>query len=68
MITLPNGHRRSLKRLFIDKKIPRLEREAIPVVADGDGVLAVAGFGPNLSHPRFQRVQIIPKKKEENGK
>lgn len=67
-LTLPNGHRRSLKRLFIDKKIPRLERDAIPVVADGEGILAVAGFGPNLSHPRFQRVQIIPKKKEENGK
>lgn len=67
-ITLPNGHRRSLKRLFIDKKIPRLERDIIPVVADGEGVLAVAGFGPNLSHPRFQCVQIIPKKKEENGK
>lgn len=66
-ITLPKGHRRSLKRLFIDKKIPRPERDTIPVVADGEGVLAVASLGPNTAHPRFQRVQIIPQK-EENGK
>lgn len=57
-MTLPSGHSRSLKRLFIDRKIPRLERDTIPVVADGDGVIAVAGLGPNLSHPRHKRVEI----------
>lgn len=51
-ITLPGRPRRSLKKLFIDKKIPRMERERIPVLADEDGVLAVAGFGPNTAHPR----------------
>ena len=65
-LTLPNGHTRSLKRLFIDRKIPRAKRDTIPVVADGEGILAVAGLGPNTGHPRFQTVQIIPQK-EENG-
>lgn len=52
-ITLPGRPRRSLKKLFIDQKIPRRERERVPVLADGDGVLAVAGFGPNTAHPRY---------------
>lgn len=53
-IVLPGRPRRSLKKLFIDQKVPRLERERIPVLADGDGVLAVAGFGPNTAHPAFE--------------
>lgn len=64
-ITLPSGHKRSLKRLFIDRKIPRLSRDTIPIVADGDGVIAVAGLGPNTGHPRHQAVQIIPKERGE---
>lgn len=67
-LTLPNGHRRSLKKLFIDCKIPRLERQSIPVAADGDGVLAVAGLGPNPAHPRTGQVTFIKiTEKEENG-
>lgn len=65
-MTLPSGHTRSLKRLFIDRKIPRLERDTIPVVADGDGVIAVAGLGPNLSHPRHKRVEIQKHTEEKN--
>lgn len=52
-LTLPGRPRRSLKKLFIDQKIPRRSRERIPVLADGDGVIAVAGFGPNTAHPRY---------------
>lgn len=56
-ITLPGRPRRSLKKLFIDHKIPRLARDAIPVLADGGGVLAVAGLGPNTAHPRYGTVE-----------
>lgn len=63
-ITLPNGHSRSLKRLFIDRKIPRRLRETFPVVADNDGVIFAAPFGHNMSHPHHQEIQII--KKGEN--
>ena len=65
-LTLPGGHRRSLKKLFIDRKIPRLERETIPVAADEAGVVAVAGFGPNLAHPRHRRVAFIKLEQEDD--
>ena len=51
-IVLPGRSRRSLKKLFIDQKIPRRWRERVPVLADAGGVLAVAGLGPNTVHPR----------------
>ena len=44
---LPGGTK-SLKKLFIDRKIPASQRELIPVVADDAGVLGVYGIGVNL--------------------
>ena len=43
------GGTKSLKKLFIDRKIPAAIRHKIAVVADDKGVLAVDGFGYNLS-------------------
>lgn len=43
-----HGGTKSLKKLFIDSKIPAAQREAIPVIADDMGVLGVYGFGANL--------------------
>ncbi|MBE7001559.1 MAG: tRNA lysidine(34) synthetase TilS [Ruminococcaceae bacterium] len=42
------GGTKSLKKLFIDEKIPAAQRDAIPVIADDAGVLGVVGFGGNL--------------------
>lgn len=39
---------KSLKKLFIDKKIPASERDTVPVIADDAGVLGIAGIGANL--------------------
>ena len=39
------GGTKSLKKRFIDRKIPQWERLAVPVIADEGGVLAVYGFG-----------------------
>ena len=36
---------RSVKQWMIDAKIPHGERESVPVVRDGRGILAVAGMG-----------------------
>ena len=36
-----------MKKLFIEAKIPVEERENIPVLADENGVVWVAGFGVN---------------------
>ena len=46
-ITLSGGTK-TLKKLFIDKKIPAAQRGRIPVIADKRGVVAVLGIGPNL--------------------
>ena len=40
-----SGGTKSLKKRFIDRKIPQFERSAVPVIADEAGVLAVYGFG-----------------------
>jgi tRNA(Ile)-lysidine synthase len=44
---LPGGTK-SLKKLFIDRKIPAALRDFVPVVADDAGVLGVYGIGVNL--------------------
>ena len=43
-----NAGTKSLKKLFIDKKIPAALRNSIPVIADDAGVLGVAGIGANV--------------------
>lgn len=58
-ITLSKRGSKTVKKLFIDEKIPRREREHIPIVADGNGVLAVAGFGMNTAHPAYGKIEII---------
>ncbi|MBQ8748539.1 MAG: tRNA lysidine(34) synthetase TilS [Oscillospiraceae bacterium] len=42
------GGTKSLKKLFIDEKIPAEQRDAVPVLADDGGVIAVIGIGGNL--------------------
>ncbi len=43
-----SGGTKTLKKLFIDRKIPAHRRLQIPVIADDEGVLGVYGIGPNL--------------------
>lgn len=54
---LPGGSK-SLKKLFIDRKIPAAKRLQIPVIADDSGVLGVAGIGPNLDRIAADGVEI----------
>lgn len=49
MIQLPLRSRKSLKKLFIDEKVPLTRRDLLPILADDAGVLAAAGFGPDVS-------------------
>lgn len=49
-IITQGGCRRTLKKLLIDRKIPRSERERLAVVTDGAQVLAVAGLGVSQNH------------------
>lgn len=48
-----SGGTKTLKKLFIDRKIPASKRKTIPVLADDDGVLGVVGIGGNLDRISF---------------
>lgn len=52
---LPGGTK-SVKKLFIDRKIPAAERLRVPVIADDGGVLGVFGVGVNLD----RAAQVLP--------
>lgn len=43
-----SGGSKSLKKLFIDRKIPAADRNRIPVLADEKGILGVYGIGVHL--------------------
>jgi len=60
-LTLAGGTK-SLKKRFIDQKIPQFERMAVPVIADERGVLAVRGFGPDvgrMSGGPYVRIEFV---------
>lgn len=38
---------KTLKKLFIDEKVPKNKRQSVPVIADEKDVIAVSGFGIN---------------------
>ena len=44
------GGSKSLKKLFIDRKIPASHRDRVPVIADETGILGVYGIGTDLDH------------------
>lgn len=44
----PSSGQKSLKKLYIERKIPAHRRSAVPVVSDGCGVLGVCGIGTDL--------------------
>ena len=57
------GGTKTLKKRFIDRKLPQWERPAVPVIADEQGILAVYGFGPDenrRSGPEYVRIEFIP--------
>ena len=56
-ITLSGGTT-TLKKLFIDRKIPASRRNRIPVFADEEGVVLVAGIGPNRNRLEFPNWEI----------
>jgi tRNA(Ile)-lysidine synthase len=38
------GKRKKLQDFFVDEKVPRDERDAIPIVASGNGIVWIAGY------------------------
>lgn len=64
-----SGGTKSLKKLFIDRKIPAAARLQIPVLADEMGVLGVYSIGADFSRRanELPAVQISFRPKEING-
>lgn len=59
-----SGGTKTLKKLFIDRKIPAGERHRIPVLCDERGVLAVWGIGtnPDLEEKDLPPVRVVIEK------
>ncbi len=59
-LTLPGRPGRSLKKWYVDEKIPRTLRDQLPVLESGGRVAGAAGLGPDAAflpsedvHPKF---------------
>ena len=63
------GMTRKLKKLFVDRKIPRGDRERIPVLCDNRGIVWVAGFGvrDDGAHGKPCGVRILYDKNDNRG-
>ena len=61
-----SGGTKTLKKLFIDRKIPAAQRDCVPVICDDLGILAVGGIGVNLDRAAKDlpaaRIRLIPVK------
>ena len=61
-----SGGTKSLKKLFIDRKIPAAQRDSVPVICDDLGILAVGGIGVNQDRAANElpatRIDLIPVK------
>lgn len=53
MLTLPDGRCVTLKKLFLDRRLPQPVRDRVPVLELDGQVIAVAGFGAD---PRWTAV------------
>ncbi len=53
-----SGGTKSLKKIFIDRKIPASKRLLVPVVVDDQGVLGVYGIGRNHNREDIPEIEI----------
>lgn len=72
-LRLPGRKKKPLKKWYIDEKIPREERDVLPVLIGHAGLLAAAGLGPEETLTAIPgepalHVTVIPIQKEHTGK
>ena len=61
-----SGGTKSLKKLFIDRKIPAAQRQKIPVVCDDAGILGVYTIGSNWDRTAGENLVTIRFENTEN--
>ena len=68
-ITLGKRPEKTVKRLMIEGRVPAHRRDLVPVLAAGERVAALGGFGPDRAHlsPPGEPAPHIILKTEENG-
>ena len=54
-----SGGSKSLKKLFIDRKIPAAQRQQIPVLCDDAGILGVYTIGANWDRTSGEKTVTI---------
>ena len=62
-----SGGSKSLKKLFIDRKIPVARRQQIPVVCDDAGILGVYTIGSNWDRTTGEYSVLIRFENTEKG-
>ena len=62
-----SGGSKSLKKLFIDRKIPAARRQQIPVVCDDAGILGVYTIGSNWDRTTGEKTVLIRFENTEKG-
>ena len=63
-----SGGTKTLKKLFIDKKIPAALRDQLPVICDDQGILGVYSIGANLDRiPETLPAVTVRFHKKEKG-
>lgn len=62
-----SGGTKSLKKLFIDRKIPASQRMHIPVIGDEKSILGVYGIGANLNRTAGQLPAVMIKIEKIGG-
>lgn len=61
-----SGGSKSLKKLFIDRKIPAAQRQQIPVICDEKGILGVYSIGANWDRTTGENAVTIRFEKIDN--
>lgn len=64
-LALPRRPEKTLKKWYIDEKLPRILRDSLPVLAQGETVLAAAALGPNAGclapeGEKALRIEFLP--------
>ncbi|MGH7273018.1 MAG: tRNA lysidine(34) synthetase TilS, partial [Nitrospiria bacterium] len=64
------GKRKKLQDFFVDQKIPRHERDRIPLLTASEGILWVMGWrldGRFIASPNSQKVMVVELKQRGNS-
>lgn len=67
-----DGKKQTIKKFFINQKIPSEERDTVPLIADGDEIVWIVGYRQNQAYQITEKTKHIVEIEvyggEENGR